>query len=171
MDVGMLTCCALLPFMGYMKATELNKHQSLFQEIILWFWNAAEATKSIWCAKSEGAVNLSTVTTRWYKKFHLGCKNINDQAKLGRPKTIVSKACLVLLTRHALFSVVHHHHRGLYRSIYSCKIVLHITKILQNFWLSLVIFEAYNCFPFLPMTTLLFIPRLMPVFCLRIKCL
>ena len=28
------------------------------------------------------------------KKFHLGCKNLNDQVRLGRPRTVDSKAVL-----------------------------------------------------------------------------
>ena len=39
--------------------------------------NAMETTKNIWCAKDEGTVDHSTVT-RWFKKFHSGCKNLNN---------------------------------------------------------------------------------------------
>ena len=49
--------------------------------------NAAEATKNICCAKSEGADDYSTVT-RWSKKFCLDYKNLDNQTKLGRPKSM-----------------------------------------------------------------------------------
>ena len=55
--------------------------------------NAAEATKNICCVKGEGTVDYNTVT-RWFKKFCLGCKNCNDQARLGRPKTMNSEDLL-----------------------------------------------------------------------------
>ena len=54
--------------------------------------NPAEATKNICWAKSEGAIDNSTV--RWFKKFCLGCKNFDDQAMAGRSKTRKSKAAL-----------------------------------------------------------------------------
>ena len=53
-------------------------------------YNVDEATKNICCMKSEGIVDHSTIT-RWFKKFFLGCKNLNDQARLGRPKMVNSK--------------------------------------------------------------------------------
>ena len=49
------------------------------------------ATEAIFCAKDEGIIDQSTVT-RWFKKFCLGCKNINDQVRSDRPKTVDSKA-------------------------------------------------------------------------------
>ena len=49
--------------------------------------NATKATKNICYAKNEGAVDPSTVT-RWFKKFHLGCKYLNDQTRSGWPKTV-----------------------------------------------------------------------------------
>ena len=52
--------------------------------------NAVEATKIICCTKNESMVDYSTVT-RWLKKFSSGCKNFNDQARSGRPKTVDSK--------------------------------------------------------------------------------
>ena len=32
--------------------------------------------------------------TGGFKKFHFGCKNLDDQVSLGRPKTVDSKAVL-----------------------------------------------------------------------------
>ena len=52
-----------------------------------------ETTKNICCAKGEGAANHRTVT-RWLKKFCLGYKNLDNQAKLGRSKIVDSKAKL-----------------------------------------------------------------------------
>ena len=43
-----------------------------------------KATKFIYWAKSEGTVDHSTVTS-WSKKFCSGCKNLDDQARSGRP--------------------------------------------------------------------------------------
>ena len=37
--------------------------------------NSAEATKIICCEKGEG-----TVIHKWFKKFRLGCKNLDNQA-------------------------------------------------------------------------------------------
>ena len=37
--------------------------------------------------KGPGAIDHSTIT-RWLKKFRWGCKNLNDQAILGQPKTV-----------------------------------------------------------------------------------
>ena len=39
-------------------------------------YNFTKATKNICCAKSEEAVDHSVVT-RWFKKFYLGCKNLD----------------------------------------------------------------------------------------------
>ena len=58
-----------------------------------WAINAEEATKNICCAKVENTVDYSTVT-KWFKKFCLGCKNLDNQARSGRPKNINSKVML-----------------------------------------------------------------------------
>ena len=87
-----------------------------------------------------------------YKKFHPVYKNLNDQARSGKPKTVDSEALLQTMeanpvgnTRRvsgefsiSLSSVVHHLH-NLSKSISSSRIVFHFRKILQNFWLTLVI--------------------------------
>ena len=51
--------------------------------------NAAKATKNIFCVKSEGAIDHSTVIRR-FKKFRSGWKNLDDQVMLG--KTMNSEA-------------------------------------------------------------------------------
>ena len=55
--------------------------------------NAVEATKNICRAKGEGAVDRNTVN-RWFKKFHAGCKNLNEQARSDRPKSVDSDSKL-----------------------------------------------------------------------------
>ena len=42
--------------------------------------NAAEATKNICYMKGKDAVDHNTID-RWWKKFCLGCKNLDDQAR------------------------------------------------------------------------------------------
>ena len=54
--------------------------------------NAMEATKNICCVKGEGTVDYNT--TKWFKKFCLGWKNLNDQSEPGRPKTMNSEVML-----------------------------------------------------------------------------
>ena len=51
--------------------------------------NWVEATKNICWVKSEDATDHSTVTS-WFKKFCSGCKNPNNQAKSGGPKSMDS---------------------------------------------------------------------------------
>ena len=48
-------------------------------------------TKNICCAKGEDAVDQWTVNW-WFKKFWLGCKNLNNQTRSGKPKSLNSKA-------------------------------------------------------------------------------
>ena len=49
--------------------------------------DAVEATENICCAKDEGSVDHNTIN-RWLKKFHSGHKNLDNQARSGRPKTM-----------------------------------------------------------------------------------
>ena len=50
-----------------------------------------EATKNICCAKGESAVNHSRVI-RWFKKFCLGCKSLEEHATSGRLKNMDAEA-------------------------------------------------------------------------------
>ena len=50
-------------------------------------------TKNICCVKDSGAVDHCTVT-RWFKKCCLGCKNLDDLEKFGKPKTLESETVL-----------------------------------------------------------------------------
>ena len=45
--------------------------------------NAVEGIKNICLAKGEGTVDHCTVI-RWFKKFCLGCKFLDNQARSGR---------------------------------------------------------------------------------------
>ena len=53
--------------------------------------NATEATES--CTKGEGTVDHNTVT-RWFKKVCLSCKNLDDQARLGRLEKVAFETML-----------------------------------------------------------------------------
>ena len=55
--------------------------------------NTVETTRNTCCAKGEGLVDHCTVT-RWLKKFCLGCKNLDNQVRSGRSKTVYFKAML-----------------------------------------------------------------------------
>ena len=107
--------------------------------------SAVEATKNIWM-KSECAVDHMTVT-RWFKKFCSGYKNLNDQGRSGRPKTMNSESCAPSLKgksskeniRWASYSLWF---PPLYNLSKKYLELLNITKILiikllQNFWLTL----------------------------------
>ena len=52
--------------------------------------NTMEANKNNCCAKSEGIVDHSP-ETRWFKKFHSGYQNLDNQTSSERPKTEDSK--------------------------------------------------------------------------------
>ena len=53
--------------------------------------NTVETTKNICCTKEESTVHQSYQVVQ---KFFLGCKNLNNQAMSGRPKTEGFKAIL-----------------------------------------------------------------------------
>ena len=111
--------------------------------------NDLETTKNICCVKDEGAVDHATVT-RWLQSFCSGCKNLDNQAKSGRPKTVNPGAVLQAIEANTASStqrvsselsllqssIVDHIH-NLSKNIWSCWIVSHVAKILQNFWLTL----------------------------------
>ena len=49
------------------------------------------SNQNICCAKGDGTVDFSTII-RWFKKFYLGCKNLDNQASSSKPITKDSKA-------------------------------------------------------------------------------
>ena len=55
--------------------------------------DTAEVTKNICCANGKSAIDHYTVT-RCLKKFHSGCKNLNNQARSGSPKPVDSETVL-----------------------------------------------------------------------------
>ena len=73
----------------------MNVQGSLIQEIMLYKFelgcNALEATKNLCCVKCESTVDDITVT-RWLKKFCLDFKNLSDQLRSSRPKTVDSES-------------------------------------------------------------------------------
>ena len=75
----------------------MNMQHSLIWEFMLYKLeldiNTAEITKNNCCVKSENEVDHSTVT-RWFKKFHIACRDIDNQARPGRPKSVDSEAML-----------------------------------------------------------------------------
>ena len=79
--VGVLTCCALLYCVRHLKDAQMNMQHSLIWELILYKFelchNTAESTKDIYCVKHKMSVDDSTVTG-WFRKFGLGCKNLNN---------------------------------------------------------------------------------------------
>ena len=74
------TRCTLLHSMCDLKATQMNVQGSLIRKLIYYKFevghNTVGAIKSIYFAKGEGTVDHSTVT-RWMKKFHSDCKNLD----------------------------------------------------------------------------------------------
>ena len=142
---GALTRCALLHPKCDLKDTQMNVKSRVIQELLLYMFqlghNAAEATKTFSYAK-EGTVDHSIVT-RWFKKFRLGRKNLDNQTRPGRPKTVDSKTVLKVKEANPASGdrrvsgerdisqsrVV----QDLRKSIWSCRIVPYVTKTLKNF--------------------------------------
>ena len=144
--------CALLFSICDLKAAKMNMQCNLIRELGFYKFklghNTIEAIKNIYCIKGEHIVDHSTLN-RWFKKFYLSFRNLDDQARLGRLKTVHSKAVLQAIEVNlasstwrvsgelglSLSSVVCYLH-NLSKSIQSCKIVPYVTKILENFWLT-----------------------------------
>ena len=83
--VGTLICSVLFHSMCDLKAAQMNMQYSqiwgfLFYEFELGH-NTIETITNICWAKDEDTVDHSTAT-RWVKKFCLGCKNLDNQAKV-----------------------------------------------------------------------------------------
>ena len=90
----------------------------------------------MWC---EGALDHSTITG-WFKKICFDFKNLNDQARLGRPKTGFwgyapkHRGKLGEYQFTISQSIVVCYLYNLVKSILSFQIVSHVSKILQNIW-------------------------------------
>ena len=133
-----------------LKAAQMNMQQSLIWELMLFKFelghNAKEATKNICYAKGEGTADQSTVN-REFKKFHSVCQILDDQVRSGRSKTMDSKTMLkanpvsstqrvsgkLNISQSSLVCYLY----NLSKCIQSCQIAPHVTKMLQNFWLTL----------------------------------
>ena len=103
----------------------------------VWFKNLTDGRTTL-CYSAQ-LINVQ------FKKFRSVCKNIGDQAKSGRPKTICSEAVLQAREANPVSSELATTQsnvvcslRNLYKNIQSCWIVPHIIRILQNFRLTLV---------------------------------
>ena len=118
-----------------------------------WVLKPPKQLKKNCYAKGENKKYHNTVT-RSFKKFCLSCKNLDDQARLGRSENCGFKEVLQIIETNlrssirgvsgelgiSQSSVVHHLH-DLCKSIQRCLIVPYMTEILQNFWLTLVCFR------------------------------
>ena len=101
-------CNRLGGIMFDLKVTLKNVLQlSLIQGLVLYKFkqnhNETEATKNICFSKDEGPVDHNAVT-RGFKKFRLGCKNLNDLARSGRSKCIDSKAVFQVIKTNPMNS-------------------------------------------------------------------
>ena len=95
--------------------------------------NTAEAAKNFSCTKGEEAV------TRWLKKICLSYKNLNDQSRSSRPRTVNSEAVLQAIDANSASSTRRVSGEfSISQSSVVCQ--LHVTKILQNFWFT----QAHN---------------------------
>ena len=153
--VGALIHCALLHSVRDLKTAQMNVQRCLIRELMLYKFEQLRNNIRHLLGKSKRAFVKSTVTRRC-KKFHSCCKNFDGQERLGRLKTVIPRpefigANLVSSTQRvsgdldiSRFSVVRHVHH-LSKRIQSSWILLHVTKILQNFWLTHVyIYSRYH---------------------------
>ena len=96
--IGTLTRYALLHFVCGLKIKQMNMQCSLIRELMVYEFEvghkSTEATKNICWAKVESAILDHSTVTKWFKKLRWVHKNLDYQAKLGRPKTIDSEAML-----------------------------------------------------------------------------
>ena len=108
------------------------------------------STQKMCCVKHEGEIDHSTLT-RLFKKFCLSCWNLDDLAWLDRLKITDSEAVLSIRETDPMsstwrvsgdlcisHSTMVYHFDDLDKSIWSCQTVLHLAKILQKLWLTLV---------------------------------
>ena len=105
MVVGVLTCCTLFHCVCDLKVAQINVQCCLIWEFMLsdfqLGYNAMEAMKIFVVWLGDSADNHKRVI-RWLKKFCLGYKNLDDQARLGRSKTMDSEAVLTNSTQSVL---------------------------------------------------------------------
>ena len=127
MVVGTQTCCASFHSMYDLKSAQMNVQHGLIQELMHYEFelghNTTEIRKNICCVKGESAVDHGTVT-RWCKNFHLGSKDLSNQARTSRLKTEDSEAMLQAReansTRDIFLSSVFHHLHVFGKSMQTC---------------------------------------------------
>ena len=106
-----------------------------------WAITPPKQPKTFCCTKGESAADHNKIT-RPFKRFHLGRKNLANQARSGRTKTVDSKTVFQAKLRYypsesitqresgklsiSQFSVVVHHLHSLIKSIQGSWIVPHI---------------------------------------------
>ena len=116
----------------------------------------AEEIENICCVWK---VTVQLITeTRWFMKILVGLQELQQLGRSGKPKSVDSEAVLQAIEINLgssiwRTSISHSPVRfvtfmTLANGIWSCWIVPHITKILQNFWLTLVysILKEWNIF-------------------------
>ena len=90
-ETVVVTCCdwyyALLHCMCDLKTAQINI-SLIFENLFFTSsnsYNPVKVTKNICGANSEGSVDHNAII-KWFNKFLLGCKNLNNQARLDRHK-------------------------------------------------------------------------------------
>ena len=123
--------------------------RSLIRELMLSEFelghNATETTKNTCCAKGGGSVDHNKVT-RCFEKFCSVYKNHDYQARSSGPRIVDSEIVLQTVEENLASSTcrvsgelgisqfcVFRHLHNFSKSIRSCRIVTHVTEILQNF--------------------------------------
>ena len=91
MVVSVLTCYAWLHTACHLKAVQMNVQYNLSQKLILHKFELGRSIQKHLLV--EDAVDHSTVIT-WFKKFHLSCKNCDNQGRSGKSKTVDFNAIL-----------------------------------------------------------------------------
>ena len=93
--VGTPTRCESLHTVSDLRATQMNVQRCLIRELIPYEFeqghNSAKSIINVCCTKNEGAVDHSTVS-RLFKKCCSDCKDLDNQARSGRSKSVDSEA-------------------------------------------------------------------------------
>ena len=94
MVVGGRTCCALLYFMFNLKATQMNIQYCLIWKLMQFEFELAIKTQKQlkYLFYKRFRHNWLQCITRWFKKFFLSCKNLYNQTKSDRHKTMDSES-------------------------------------------------------------------------------
>ena len=107
--------------------------------------NTAEAAKSICYAKKSDDTVVITLT-RWFKKFRLGCKSGSSKTmNFGALCQAIELMSSTQRVSGELSILQFSHFHNFSKSIQSCQIVLHVTKILQNSFFMYVYVYIYIC--------------------------